>query len=189
MSCRLICKLCHLILTHAILLTTLSSLFSSYIILSQAPVSSYFHPTHHPIYNSYHDSSTLAYIVTYLLTFLLPIYNYVMLFLSICPIFSLSKPMALFLELYLDNIIIATINSQWHGDNKHKICLGSCPIENTVNTNPYYTVWNYCCHESWLFTMTPTPTFDQRTNQVVSNQSGANFQVFKQRSPWKIPIR
>ena len=43
--------LCHLILTHTILFTTYILLFSRYTILLLAPVSSYFHPICHPIYN------------------------------------------------------------------------------------------------------------------------------------------
>ena len=140
-SCCLICRLCHLILTHTILFTTYLLLFSSYIILFKASASSYFHPLHHPIYNSHH-----------------PIYNwYCNLFanifppylhvchaiLIICPIFSPSKPIVLFLEICLYKIVIATRNPLRHFGNKQKSHFGSCPLKTEVTTTPYYTALNH----------------------------------------------
>ena len=134
--CRLICELYCPILAHIVLFANYIVLFQHILSYLQAmssyfnpchpiynlyplifklhnlissSVSSYFHPIHHPIYNSYHDISTsyhnlFANIVPpYLqLCHAMPI---------ICPIFSPSKPIVLFLEIRLYNIVIATKNS------------------------------------------------------------------------------
>ena len=134
-SCCLICKLYHPISTHVVLFAAYLLLFSSCIILFQASASSYFHPLHHPIYNSYH----LIYNWYYnLFANTFPAYLHLChAILIICPIFSPSKPIVLFLEICLYKIVIATRNSLRHFDKKRETHYESCLLTNNVTITPY----------------------------------------------------
>ena len=137
-SCCLICRLCHLILTHTILFTTYLLLFSSYIILFQASASSYFHPLHHPIYNSHHPIYNSTDIVTYLQTSLHSSCIYVMLFWSFVLFFTLKTYCAISGNMPLQDRN-SHLNSLRHFGNKQKNHFGSCPLKTEVTTTPYYT--------------------------------------------------
>ena len=147
----LIWRQSHLILTHTILLTTYILSFSRYTIFFPAPTSSCFHPIHHHIYNSCH--LIYDWYCNLFANIFPPYFHLYHAVLVICPIFSPSKPIAVFLEVCFYKMVIATTNSKWHFDNKLKKSKG------VVRSKPRWPQLLILLPEitdDWLLTTTPT---------------------------------